>query len=279
MSTGDKDEIREKEYINELRSNEKFANYNNYWRVISDKIKKINSFDACEITYDLECSCATGAIVNGRYVDFGQSNDIKQECKNIFSQSRKYMGDKLLEYDAIVELGSGWGRNLFHYLSTYDLSNVDIYSGEYTESGMEAQKYLKDKFFCKANMSIFHFDYNDSDLFFQRLNKKYNKILYLTFWSIEQITYLNDKLFYNMLCSAENVSCIHVEPVGWQITAVSIMKENITGNRKYYNKNLYKKLSDLVKLNKIRISNISLDYFNLGSAAESCGTLIEWHKT
>lgn len=144
---------------------------------------------------------------------------------------------------------------------------------------MEIQKYIKDKFFCESKLNIFHFDYNNSDIFFKRLNqKKYNKILFLTFWSIEQITYLNNKLFNNMLNCADNITCIHIEPVGWQISSNSIMKENKNGTKSYYNKNLYKKLTELANLNKINISNIILDMFNPSSQINSCGTLIEWKK-
>ena len=56
------------------------------------------------------------------------------------------------------------------------------------------------------------------------------------------------------------------------------MKENNNGSRSYYNKNLYKKLTELVNLNKISISNVILDMFNPGPDPQSCGTLIEWKK-
>ena len=264
----------EKIYIEELKKDNKFITYNNYWNMIGESIKKLSSFDPYNITYNFE-GITDKIIVNGKILNISS----EKSFKDIFFKTRQYAGCKFSDYDAVVELGSGWGRNLFIYLTEYDLSNIDIYSGEFTESGIEIQKYIKDKFFYESNLNIFHFDFNNSDIFFKRLNqKKYNKILFLTFWSIEQITYLNDKIFNNILNSADNVTCIHIEPIGWQITNNSIMKENNNGSRSYYNKNLYKKLTELVNLNKISISNVILDMFNPSPDPQSCGTLIEWKK-
>ena len=242
---------------------------------IGKEIKKIKTFDPYDITYNLECNKPKEIIKNGKIKKISSKKEFIEE----FKKSREYAYNKFNNYDAIVELGSGWGRNIFTYLNENDLSNIDIYSGEFTESGLEIQKYLNDNFYKKNNLHIFHFDYNNSNIFFKRINnKKYNKILYLTFWSIEQITYLNDTLFNNIKNSSKNISCIHIEPVGWQINKNSIMEENKIGNKSYYNKNLYSKLLELSKENKISISNIILDLFNTSSYKNSCGTLIEWNK-
>jgi hypothetical protein len=56
------------------------------------------------------------------------------------------------DYDLIIELGSGWGRNIFYYLSKYDLSKINIISGEYTESGCDAQKFIKNKFYTLEHL-------------------------------------------------------------------------------------------------------------------------------
>ena len=103
------------------------------------------------------------------------------------------------------------------------------------------------------------------------------KVLVCTFWSIEQITNIQKEVFDNILSLSDEVTCVHMEPVGWQIDSKSIMKEDKTDFRKYYNKNLYQTLKNLEYEKKIRIDDIQLDFFNFGDPG-SCGTLIKWTK-
>ena len=256
-----------------------YNEYNNYWNNIKNIIHTKEKFSLDEI-YDIsfsnECGQINTIIHEGKYIDI--NNDYLQKIE-FFNKSRdeSLNINNINDYDLIIELGSGWGRNIFYYLSKYDLSNINIISGEYTESGCEAQKFIKNKFYNKNNLEIYNFDYNNSDDFFKNINKKYKNILVLTFWSIEQVTNLNDTFFKNILSIGDNITCIHIEPVGWQVSENSLMKENKSGYRHYYNKNLFNKLKELENNNIIEINKIILDFHNLGDAG-SCGTLIKWTK-
>ena len=254
-----------------------YNEYNNYWKNIRNYIegkKKFSLYDIYDITFNIECKEINNIIQNGKYINI--NNNILEKYKYFDISRHESLNENTINnYDLIIELGSGWGRNIFYYINKYNLENTKIISGEYTEEGCEAQKYIKNNFYKTNNLDIYYFDYNNSNDFFMNIEKKYNNILVLTFWSIEQITYLNDNFFNNLLNMGGNIKCIHIEPIGWQISENSLMKENTSGYRSYYNKNLYPILKELKEKNKINIDRIILDYHNLGDKG-SCGTFIEW---
>jgi len=254
--------------------------YENYWNIIFSDIKKKNKFelnDIFDINFNKEIINVEKVIYKGEIIHI---NNIRTEKEKYFNLSRQYtLNEKNINnYDLIIELGSGWGRNIFYYINKYNLKNTKIISGEYADSGCNAQKFIKNKFFNEHDLDIYNFDYNNSDSFFENIKGKYNNVLVMTFWSIEQVTNLNDNFFNNLLNINAKIKCVHIEPIGWQISNKSLMKENINGPRNYYNKNLYKKLTELEKSNKISINKNILDFFNFG-CVESCGTLVEWDKT
>jgi hypothetical protein len=262
-----------------------YNEYNNTWlNVLNNfKNKNITNLNKNDIVFGEYSNLNNNlkhikkVINNGKITDISENNHI-----DLWEKSREYTLDVLNNesYDLIIELGSGYGRNIFYYLFEHKnkFQNIEIISGEYTKEGCNAQIYLKEKFFKDSNIQIYRFDYNNSDEFFKNISKQYKNILILTFWSIEQITYINDSFFHNLLnIQSEKLKCINIEPIGWQISDKSLMKEQKTGYRSYYNKNLYLKLKELENKNIIKIKNTILDYFNFNSV-ESCGSLIEWDK-
>ena len=166
-----------------------------------------------------------------------------EEFKLAFDYSRKpvYNLIKDNEYDTVIELGSGYGRNMFYYLSLLDGLDSNVVMGEYTPGGIDAAKYIKNRYFGDRKVQIHHFDYNNPRLFFEqlKLGKKRSNVLVTTFWSIEQITNISPVLMECILGTGTNVTCVHLEPVGPQVSDKSVMADDVQGFREYYNKDLY----------------------------------------
>ena len=141
----------ENKYIKSLYKNKQFKTYNNYWNNIKNFISRQKELDIWSITYNTECRQAPHCVDNGQLLKLPG-----KQMKDKFIAKRKYIADKIQDYDAVVELGSGWGRNIFHFITSYDLSNIDVISGEWTESGLETQKLIKARFIDK-DVHIYHF--------------------------------------------------------------------------------------------------------------------------
>jgi hypothetical protein len=259
-----------------MTAKEVYIEYNDFWNNMLNIIKSKKKFNSLNITFDNECGKINEIIHNGEFINI--NNDINKKIE-YFKKSRDYTTQLLQEnkYDLIIELGSGWGRNIFYYMENNILNNYEIISGEYTDSGCAAQEYIKNKYFKNENITIYKFDFNNSKSFFDNIKKKYKNCLVLTFWAIEQVTNINTDFFENLLNISENMTCVHIEPIGWQISNKSLMKENTTGKRIYYNKNLYFILKELESKNIIKINKTILDLHNFGST-KSCGSLVEWQK-
>jgi len=256
-----------------------YTNYNNQWLNVKNNFKNKQKLELNDIIFGEGEFHVNNIIYDDKIINI---NNEKSQKIYYFEKSRQYIIDIMNKdkYDLVIELGSGYGRNIFYYLKQYDtlFNNIEIISGEYTPEGCETQRHIKDLYFTNSNINIHRFDYNSSEEFFNKIKTKYNNILILTFWSIEQITYINDNFFNNLLnISCNKLKCINIEPIGWQISENSIMKENINGYRSYYNKNLYSKLKELENKNIIKINNIIINYFNYDEP-QSCGSLIEWEK-
>ena len=243
--------------------------YDKQWEIILHKVHKMKSYNPYVLYDDL--SDINVVIKNGKYeyMDIRSSYDFPRKT---------FLDDiKKNNYDAIIELGGGTGHNIF-YFSLLSDTNSSFYMGDVSPNGLNVANLIKKKFFHKKNITNIHFDYNNPDSFFENIKIRENlsNVLIITFWSIEQITNVKMELFEKMFNMFEKIDCIHLEPVGWQVSEKSIMKENKDGRRDYYNKNLYTTLLDLQQHQKISITKTDIDYFNVGPK-ESCGTLIKWH--
>lgn len=120
----------------------------------------------------------------------------------------------LKNFDEIVDLGSGYGERIL-MIKPFLKPNTKIYSGEFTKTGIQTQKYLLKKYKFK-NVQPFIFDFND-------LKKKYSfnlkNPIFTTFQSIEQITFLKDHFLKNLKTKfkVKTVNFLNLEPVGFQL--------------------------------------------------------------
>jgi hypothetical protein len=170
------------------------------------------------------------------------------ETLNILIEQEEILIDLLTDYigrnenkiDCVVELGSGFGRNLFALSAKLDSGikkKVHFFSCEFTDSGKNACKELL-KLGSDIRMSVEHFDYYHPDFTFIPQGKN---TLFFTSHSIEQIPVLNKKVFTAMIQRAADCHCYHAEPVGWQYD------ENLREERKNKALNNYRRKQSSLK--------------------------------
>ena len=189
----------------------------------------------------------------------------------------------------IVELGSGWGANLFGLWLAGAPRTAEYVAMEYTEAGREATRLLAGTE-PDLNLTIRQFDYHSPD--FSELHSA-DKTTIFTCFSIEQITRLSDALFEQLLAIPGLDRVIHIEPVSWQLLAGSAVgpligflshvvpprlsleldlrrRSRSTG----YNLDLLEKLRGLERAGRIRIERIEKNY--VGPNPFNPGTAIVW---
>jgi hypothetical protein len=193
------------------------------------------------------------------------------------------------ETKRIVELGSGWGTNLFYLWLSGAPRAAEYVAMEYTEAGRDVTALLASTE-RTLRMRPLPFDYHHPDLSALRSP---DKTVVFTSYSIEQITMLNDRLFDELLAIPGLHRVIHVEPVGWQLIdrgpigplvgALSYVtpprlsleldirrRSRATG----YNQDLIGRLRGLERAGRIRIDRIEKNY--VGPNPLNPGTAIIW---
>ncbi|MDD0848474.1 class I SAM-dependent methyltransferase [Campylobacter sp. 46490-21] len=116
-------------------------------------------------------------------------------------------------YDAIIELGCGYGRNLFEIFYGGGPREAKYIGGEFTKSGVEiAQKLAKKA--PKMKTEFFHFNHLEPKLPFK---KPFKRAFVFTCHSIEQVMQINENWFDEVVKSGEFVRGAHLEPFGFQL--------------------------------------------------------------
>ena len=116
-------------------------------------------------------------------------------------------------YDAIIELGCGYGRNLFEIFYGGGPRDAKYIGGEFTKSGVEiAQKLAKKA--SKMKTEFFHFNHLEPKLPFK---KPFKRAFVFTCHSIEQVMQINENWFDEVVKAGEFVRGAHIEPFGFQL--------------------------------------------------------------
>ena len=116
-------------------------------------------------------------------------------------------------YDAIIELGCGYGRNLFEIFYGGGPREAKYIGGEFTKSGVEiAQKLAKKA--PKMKTEFFHFNHLEPKLPFK---KPFKRAFVFTCHSIEQVMQINENWFDEVVKAGEFVRGAHIEPFGFQL--------------------------------------------------------------
>ena len=116
-------------------------------------------------------------------------------------------------YDAIIELGCGYGRNLFEIFYGGGPREAKYIGGEFTKSGVETAQKLAKKA-PKMKTEFFHFNNLEPKLPFK---KPFKRAFVFTCHSIEQVMQINENWFDEVVKAGEFVRGAHLEPFGFQL--------------------------------------------------------------
>lgn len=215
--------------------------------------------------------------------------DVRKGAYNLghISQIRYLAGLIRPDTSGIIELGSGWSSNLFQLYIAHGATRskkIIYYGGEYTREGQICSKYIA-KHDEHLNYRSFSFDYRNPDVTF--LKRQKGHILLFTSHSIEQVDVINPVLFEQLKEIANEITVVHLEPVGWQNNKRLLKKRNmddreffeglgkkaVKGNiqsvdnnsawwswRLEYNKNLVPILDSLQKSKTIEMKRVELNF-------------------
>lgn len=152
------------------------------------------------------------AVCNGAYrrVPFRDPPD-----RLVISTLLDYLGEGSESIRCVVELGSGYGRNLFGLhdaLRARSSAPVELHACELTSAGREATERLR-RLDGEIDLTVHPFDYHEPDLSFLEGR---DDVLFFTAHSIEQIPELPSAAVDEMLARTKRCTCFHFEPVGWQ---------------------------------------------------------------
>ncbi len=200
----------------------------------------------------------------------GRRADMQHTHRNKFSVLSSYTDcdkmDFLSDYcqsrnfDAVIELGSGYGGNLvklFHQGGP----KVPYFAGEFTQSGTQCADMLN-ALSNEFEINSFRFDFRYPD--FSSI-PKFENVLVFTCHSIEQVDFIPDKLIPDICKISKNVTCIHMEPFGFQMVSTDVGRDVDKCHKHFFMENGWNQnlLNQLV----VHTSNGNIDLEYIGKNA------------
>jgi len=200
----------------------------------------------------------------GEQIYYSQSN--AHFWNFFYSRITEILNEYLAADDTLVELGCGWGRNLFYALQSR-LCKKAI-GAEYTEEGLMLGKLIGKQF--GLPIDFFHFDYYNPNPNLELLQKLKGTVVF-THNSIEQITYLPEETILSLIESRPR-AVIHFEPIYEyrnKNTLLHYMWKRYTEINDY-NRNLLTVLKMFEEQGRLKITvekvhSLGLNAFNPGS--------------
>lgn len=200
---------------------------------------------------------------------------------------------------AIVELGCGIGRHLFHLrdLIEHKFPHIKYFGCEVSDTGLSSGKKIAALEPGRDNISFQYFNYLEPR--FEFLGGP-SDIIFFTCHSIEQVDNIGENLFHEMLSAGISVRCVHCEPVGWQfndelmsnlerdgkihvpensVQVLQQVSDHFSANipvKLGWNRNLVKTLRSLESNGAIKIDIV--DRNCAGNSYYNPSTLIQWTK-
>jgi len=180
----------------------------------------------------------------------------------------------------IIELGSGYSKNLFDIWLNGGPLDANYIGMEYTSAGRDCSSYLA-RLEPHLRYQSFEFDYYKPVLpDFDRDAKTF----VFSCYSIEQITKLGFETFDALLAIPGLYRVVHIEPVGWQkgprllpfpTEPMLWLSTWVSARRARYNRNLVGIINSLVRAGKITLNHApKVDY--LAHRPNLPGTVLTW---
>jgi hypothetical protein len=183
----------------------------------------------------------------------------------------KVLAPYLSENDTLVELGCGWGRNLFYAIDMKLCKNA--IGGEYTAEGRKLGQLISRQFDLPVEIKPFDY-YDPSNDFMKQL---WGNVVF-SHNSIEQISILPEETIQSIIRNKPKV-VIHFEPVYEyrnNDTVLHYLWKKFTEINDY-NRNLLTVLKKLEKKGKLKI--LLQDIHAFGLNAFNPGSFIVWEPT
>jgi hypothetical protein len=173
--------------------------------------------------------------------------------------------------EAIIELGSGWGFNLFHLWLNGGPRAARYFALEYTEAGRQCTERLAG-LQRKLDITVMPFDYYAVNL--DPLGRFSGRVFVFSCFSIDQIPQLSPAIFLALRKLANRVDGIHFEPAGWQMGGDCVGSSHDYAQRHDYNRNLWPLLNELQDDGLLRIEACFPNLF--GQNAENSAAMLSW---
>ena len=139
-------------------------------------------------------------------------SDSLQEIAGIFESSPN-------KFDAIIELGCGFGQNLFKLYYLGMPKAIHYIGGELAESGLALGRTLA-SLNSQINIELNHFDHVNPETAFIEKHAFENALIF-TCHSLEQVKQVPQVFFDKIAACAKHVTCVHLEPFGFQLPSFS----------------------------------------------------------
>ena len=216
-------------------------------------------------------------------VIFDGNEPVKILSPFAYGGNQSFISNKIMSYCreeelTIVDLGSGYGRNLFWLWLHGGPKHAKYVACEFTDIGRKCTKKLA-TLATDMNIETYHFDFYKPDI--KSIIKESKNILFFTCHSIEQIPFISQDFFDELLISDANVKCIHFEPVGWQIRKSCSLSAMVGSDERHaekndYNRNLWEILDSLKSQGKIDLDEVTPEIIGINPINST--SLISWHK-
>ena len=182
------------------------------------------------------------------------------------------------ETGCVVELGSGYGRFLFRVWLSGGPVDEPYFAMEFTESGRQCTKAIG-SLEPGMDLNVHSFDYNNPD--YSALPSGLDHAVVFSCQSVEQVPVLKKEALTGLLNMSRELTCLHFEPVGWQLDEKDGKPGEGVSSEAYteehdYNRNLWPLLKELQDEGRIRIDKVEANVF--GVVPENCVSIIGWIK-
>jgi hypothetical protein len=172
--------------------------------------------------------------------------------------------------DLIVELGAGWAWHLLTLWATGGPRHAHYVAAEYTAAGRRAAARLA-ALDPRLRFSAVPFDYHAPRL--DGGGRRHAMVFSVN--SVEQIPYVRPELFAAIRGLAPSVTCIHFEPVGWQLGERTGGGSSAAyAERHDYNRNLVAAVRAEAAAGRIVLDAIVPDLF--GVNPRNATTVVTW---
>lgn len=185
----------------------------------------------------------------------------------------------------IIELGAGWGKNLFNLFKFGAPLNAEYWGLELTQAGRSLMERIANRAVPSMTVRSAPFDYYNVD--FSMFSNIVSTCVF-THHSIEQMPDVPLQLFERILAIPGFRCCLHFEPCGFQIPGnkwldnpgqTSFMVQIDESNKRFaekrnQNKNLYSRLRQLEVMGRIKIHTIRKNFTS--HLINNATTMVVW---